>query len=242
VTGGERHRAKGTVRAGHCTPCRGRAGKGLVTVNAGGPVRKAVFESELFRAREGRVHRRQDRPCRPLRAGRRRHALPRRDRERPRSTCSRSCCASLETGDFERVGSSRTPPRAKRAPSSSATNSNLGDEVSGGRFRQDLLFRLNTIEIQLPGAARSPRGHSGARHALSCAKARGSATGKNPSPASSRRRWQALASTIRGPGQHPRARSRGGGAGVLMAAGHDHPPGRARAAHRPRRDVADSRT
>jgi DNA-binding NtrC family response regulator len=32
----------------------------------------------------------------------------------------------------------------------SATNSNLGEEVAGGRFRQDLLFRLNTIEINLP--------------------------------------------------------------------------------------------
>jgi DNA-binding NtrC family response regulator len=32
----------------------------------------------------------------------------------------------------------------------SATNADLGEEVSSGRFRQDLLFRLNTIEIQLP--------------------------------------------------------------------------------------------
>jgi DNA-binding NtrC family response regulator len=32
----------------------------------------------------------------------------------------------------------------------SATNANLGEEVSAGRFRQDLLFRLNTIEIHLP--------------------------------------------------------------------------------------------
>ena len=32
----------------------------------------------------------------------------------------------------------------------SATNADLGDEVAAGRFRQDLLFRLNTIEIHLP--------------------------------------------------------------------------------------------
>jgi DNA-binding NtrC family response regulator len=32
----------------------------------------------------------------------------------------------------------------------SATNANLADEVAAGRFRQDLLFRLNTIEIALP--------------------------------------------------------------------------------------------
>src|SRR5207245_10176852 len=54
----------------------------------------------------------------------------------------------LETGDFERVGSSRT--RHVNVRILSATNSNLGEEVSSGRFRQDLLFRLNTIEIALP--------------------------------------------------------------------------------------------
>jgi DNA-binding NtrC family response regulator len=32
----------------------------------------------------------------------------------------------------------------------SATNSDLRDEVTAGRFRQDLLFRLNTVEIRLP--------------------------------------------------------------------------------------------
>ena len=54
----------------------------------------------------------------------------------------------LETGDFERVGSSRT--RRVNVRILSATNSDLGEEVSTGRFRQDLLFRLNTIEIRLP--------------------------------------------------------------------------------------------
>jgi DNA-binding NtrC family response regulator len=32
----------------------------------------------------------------------------------------------------------------------SATNANLKDEVAASRFRQDLLFRLNTIEIRIP--------------------------------------------------------------------------------------------
>jgi DNA-binding NtrC family response regulator len=54
----------------------------------------------------------------------------------------------LETGDFERVGSSRT--RRANVRILSATNANLGDEVAAGRFRRDLLFRLNTIEIPLP--------------------------------------------------------------------------------------------
>ena len=54
----------------------------------------------------------------------------------------------LETGEFERVGSSRT--RRANVRIISATNADLRADVSGGRFRQDLLFRLNTIEIPLP--------------------------------------------------------------------------------------------
>src|SRR5438034_4679171 len=54
----------------------------------------------------------------------------------------------IETGDFERVGSSKTLRANVRIIS--ATNSNLQDEVAAGRFRRDLLFRLNTIEIAIP--------------------------------------------------------------------------------------------
>jgi DNA-binding NtrC family response regulator len=54
----------------------------------------------------------------------------------------------IETGHFERVGSSKTLHANVRIIS--ATNANLADEVAAGKFRQDLLFRLNTIEIKLP--------------------------------------------------------------------------------------------
>jgi DNA-binding NtrC family response regulator len=54
----------------------------------------------------------------------------------------------LETGEFERVGSSRTIRADARVLS--ATNADLSAEVAAGRFRQDLLFRLNTIEIRIP--------------------------------------------------------------------------------------------
>ena len=69
----------------------------------------------------------------------------------------------LETGDFERVGSSRT--RRVNVRILSATNANLHTEVEAGRFRQDLLFRLNTIEIPLP-PLREPRRRAAARAAL----------------------------------------------------------------------------
>lgn len=54
----------------------------------------------------------------------------------------------LETGEMERVGSSKTRKVDVRVVS--ATNANLPEEVANNRFRQDLLFRLNTIEIHLP--------------------------------------------------------------------------------------------
>jgi DNA-binding NtrC family response regulator len=54
----------------------------------------------------------------------------------------------LETGEFERVGSSKT--RRVNVRAVSATNADLNEEVAAGRFRQDLLFRLNTVEIHLP--------------------------------------------------------------------------------------------
>lgn len=54
----------------------------------------------------------------------------------------------LETGEFERVGSSRTLKVNVRIIS--ATNSDLLQSVSEGKFREDLLYRLNTIPIHLP--------------------------------------------------------------------------------------------
>jgi DNA-binding NtrC family response regulator len=54
----------------------------------------------------------------------------------------------LETGEYERVGSSKTLKSNARIVS--ATNADLHADIAAGRFRQDLLFRLNTVEIQLP--------------------------------------------------------------------------------------------
>ena len=55
---------------------------------------------------------------------------------------------TLETGEFERVGSSKT--RRVDVRVFSATNADIAAEVAAGKFRQDLLFRLNTIELRLP--------------------------------------------------------------------------------------------
>lgn len=54
----------------------------------------------------------------------------------------------IETGEVQRVGSSKT--RRVDARIISATNANPQEEVAAGRFREDLLYRLNTVEIRLP--------------------------------------------------------------------------------------------
>jgi len=54
----------------------------------------------------------------------------------------------LESGELERVGSSKTQMLDVRMLS--ATNADLRAECAAGRFREDLLFRLNTVEICLP--------------------------------------------------------------------------------------------
>jgi DNA-binding NtrC family response regulator len=54
----------------------------------------------------------------------------------------------LETGELERVGSSQT--RRVDVRVLSATNAQPREEVAAGNFREDLLFRINTVEIHLP--------------------------------------------------------------------------------------------
>jgi DNA-binding NtrC family response regulator len=54
----------------------------------------------------------------------------------------------LQTGEVQRVGSSRL--RYVNVRVLSATNADLPAEISAARFREDLLYRLNTVVIHLP--------------------------------------------------------------------------------------------
>jgi len=54
----------------------------------------------------------------------------------------------LEAGEVERVGSSR--PRRIDVRVISATNTDLRAACAAGQFREDLLFRLNTVEMHVP--------------------------------------------------------------------------------------------
>ncbi|MEZ5285242.1 MAG: sigma-54 dependent transcriptional regulator [Vicinamibacterales bacterium] len=118
----------------------------MVTVNAGG-MAEGVFESELFGHLKGSFT-----DAKADRVGRFELAdgstLFLDEIANVPLTQQQKLLRVIETGEFERLGSSKT--RKVNVRLISATNADLQAEVGTGRFRQDLLFRLNTIEIQLP--------------------------------------------------------------------------------------------
>ena len=142
---GENGSGKGTVaQALHAVS--GRAARPLITVNAGG-LSEGVFESELFgHVRGAFTDARADRVGRFELADGGTLFLDEIANVPP--GLQSKLLRVVETGEFEPVGSSRTRRTDVRIVS--ATNADLALEVAGGRFRQDLLFRLNTIEIHVP--------------------------------------------------------------------------------------------
>jgi len=123
-----------------------RANKPMVTVNAGG-LAEGIFESELFGHVKGAfTDAKMDRVGRfELADG---GTLFLDEIANVPMNLQAKMLRVLETGEMERVGSSKTKKVDARVLS--ATNARLDEEVEAGRFRQDLLFRLNTIEIHLP--------------------------------------------------------------------------------------------
>jgi DNA-binding NtrC family response regulator len=123
-----------------------RATKPMVSVNAGG-LAEGVFESELFGHVKGAfTDAKADRVGRFELADGGTLFLDEIGNISP--AMQAKLLRVLETGEMERVGSSRTKKVDVRVIS--ATNANLDREVEAGRFRQDLLFRLNTIEVLVP--------------------------------------------------------------------------------------------
>jgi DNA-binding NtrC family response regulator len=123
-----------------------RSTRPLVTVNTGG-LAEGVFESELFGHVKGAFT-----DAKSDRVGRFEMAdggtLFLDEIANISQGLQSKLLRTIETGEFERVGSSKT--RRVDVRVFSATNADLAAEVAEGRFRQDLLFRLNTIEIRLP--------------------------------------------------------------------------------------------
>ena len=123
-----------------------RASKPMVTVNVGG-LAEGIFESEMFgHVRGAFTDAKTDRVGRfDLADG---GTIFLDEIANVPMNQQSKLLRVLETGEMERVGSSRTRKIDVRILS--ATNADLNEEVAQGRFRQDLLFRLNTIEVHLP--------------------------------------------------------------------------------------------
>ena len=123
-----------------------RSTRPLVTVNTGG-LAEGVFESELFGHVKGAFT-----DAKADRVGRFEMAdggtLFLDEIANISQALQAKLLRTIETGEFERVGSSKT--RRVDVRVFSATNADLNASVAEGKFRQDLLFRLNTIEIRLP--------------------------------------------------------------------------------------------
>src|SRR5256885_14868897 len=124
----------------------GRAERALVAVNLGG-IPEGVFESELLGHVKGAfTDAKGDRVGRVELADRGTLFLD----VIAELTLSQQAklLRVLETGEFERVGASKTQRVNVRVIS--ATNADIHAEAAAGKFRQDLLFRLNTVELRLP--------------------------------------------------------------------------------------------
>ena len=123
-----------------------RSAQPLITVNMGG-LPEGVFESEMFGHVKGAFT-----DARADRAGRFELAdngtLFLDEIANLTATQQAKLLRVLETGEFERVGSSKTRHADVRILT--ATNADLRKEIEAGRFREDLYFRLNTIQIHLP--------------------------------------------------------------------------------------------
>jgi DNA-binding NtrC family response regulator len=123
-----------------------RASKPLIALNAGA-LAEGVFESELFgHVRGAFTDARTDRVGRFELADEGTLFLD--EIANVPLTLQPKLLRVLQTGEFERVGSSKT--RKVNVRVLSATNADLNAQVAQGKFRQDLLFRLNTVEINLP--------------------------------------------------------------------------------------------
>lgn len=123
-----------------------RAARAFVTVNAGG-ISEGVFESELFGHERGAFT-----DARTERVGRFEVAdggtLFLDEIANVPLSQQAKLLRVIETREFERLGSSRT--RRTDVRLISATNADLQAEIDAGRFRQDLFFRLNTVEVHMP--------------------------------------------------------------------------------------------
>jgi two-component system response regulator HydG len=147
---GERHR-EGAARA---RPARRKPAsersvrRGELLGDSQDPGRESALRTSA-----GSVHRRARGPSGLLSAGRRRHALPRRDRDMPLSVQGKLLRA-LQEHEVQPLGATTAVSVDARVVA--ATHRDLERRVEAGLFRSDLFYRLNVIVINIPALRERP--------------------------------------------------------------------------------------
>jgi DNA-binding NtrC family response regulator len=123
-----------------------RASRPLIVVNAGG-LSEGVFESELFGHVKGAFTDAKTDRVGYFELAHEGTLFLDEIGNMPQSQQAK-LLRVLQAGELQRVGSSKT--RIVDVRVIAATNVDIRREVAEGRFREDLLYRLNTVEIHLP--------------------------------------------------------------------------------------------
>ena len=154
----ERAPARSSSRARCTSTARARSGP-FVAINTAA-IPKDLLESRAVRPRARRLHRRADDAARPLRAGRRRHAVPRRDRRHAVRPADAPAARAVATASS--TASAATTPLKSNVRVIAATHQNLEERVKPGRVPRGPVPPPERDPPAPAAAARAARGHPAA--------------------------------------------------------------------------------
>ena len=129
-----------------------RAQRPFISVNCAA-IPENLLESELFGHEKG-AYRHGGPPRGQVRRSRRRHAAARRNQRDGRTVAGEIRWCALQERVIDRVGGSK--PVTVNIRVIATSNRDLGNAVRDGRFREDLLYRLNVVNLKLPPLRERP--------------------------------------------------------------------------------------
>ena len=124
-----------------------RSEQPFIPVNCGA-IPTELMESEFFGHKKGQLHWRHRRQAGLISGSQRRHVVPRRSGRPAAARCRSNCCERFRKRRCAAVGGQQEVIVDVRVLC--ATHKDLAGEVAAERFRQDLYYRLNVIELRVP--------------------------------------------------------------------------------------------
>ena len=124
-----------------------RARQPFVAINCGA-IPENLLESELFGYERGAFTGAVKQTIGKIESGQQGHAVPRRNRRPAAASLQVKLLRFLQEQVIERIGGRSVIPVDVRIVS--ATNMQLDEQVSDGRFRNDLFYRLNSVTVRIP--------------------------------------------------------------------------------------------